>query len=122
MQTVPKQFLKPEEIAELEKQHHQGKSKRVADRMKAFILFYRGMFYAQIGRVLLVHVETVSKHVTEYYKDRKLTFITGGSESKLTKEQTKELAEHLDTCTYTKVADISAYVQKNIVFRTPFKA
>jgi transposase len=112
MQTVPKQFLNSEEVAELEKQHHQEKSKRVADRMKAVILFHRKMSYAAIGRVLLVNEMTISKHVSAYYNDKKLTFVTGGSKSKLTEEQTKELSEHLDTCTYTKVADICAYVQK----------
>jgi transposase len=122
MRTIPKKFLTEAELTQLTKQHRSEKNRRTADRIKAVVWFHLGFSYKKIADLLFIYEETAALHVAEYYNDRKLTFITGGSESKLTEEQTEELAEHLDTCTYTKVADICEYVQKNIVFSTPFKA
>jgi transposase len=104
-------FLSPEEIASLRLQHRKEKDRRVADRIKAVLLFHRGWSYKQIAEALFLDEITVSKHIREYQEEKKLRIVTGGSESKLSPAQTAELNVHLAAHTCVKVVDICAYVK-----------
>ena len=54
----------------------------------------------------LLDEETISLHVSEYIEKKKLSLETGGSQSKLNKEQTELLIEHLEMRTYTTIQEI----------------
>lgn len=58
-----------------------------------------------------MHIDTVKRHLKDYDNDPKLKSGNGGSESKLNKDQTIELIQHLEAHTYVKVHDICKYVQ-----------
>jgi transposase len=104
--------LTPEEISSLKKRHKTEKSRDVADRMKAVILWNSGWSEAKIAEALVVHLDTVKRHLKDYYdSQQKLKSVNGGSESKLNEAQTRELLTHLEEHTYTKAQDICAYIQ-----------
>ena len=65
-----------------------------------------------IAEALFLDEETISLYVSEYIGKKKLNLETGGSESKLNKEQTKLLIQHLEINTYTTIQEICAYVKK----------
>ncbi|GHU18803.1 hypothetical protein FACS189472_07650 [Alphaproteobacteria bacterium] len=101
-----KNFLTQEEELELKQRHRTEKDRRTADRIKAVLMSNTGWSYREISKVLLLDEETVSKHVDEYRSDKKLSIVVGGSESKLSAEQSSELIKHLESRTYLKALDI----------------
>jgi transposase len=105
-------FLTNQEKLELEVKHRKEKDRRTADRIKVVLAVNSGWKFRDIAKILCLDEETVSKHFDEYVHDKKLSIQTGGSQSKLSVEQTAELLKHLDQKTYLKAADICAYVHK----------
>jgi transposase len=103
-------FLSESDRDALKANHRQEKNRRVADRIKAVLLSDQGWSYRQIAQALLLDEQTVSRHVEEYIEDNKLHLSSGGSESKLSDTQTRELVSHLESVTYLKVSDVCAYV------------
>lgn len=104
-------FLTEVAREELRNRHRNERDRRVADRIKALMLFYKGWTYLEIAEALMVGEETVSHHVYEYQKCRKLNPENGGSQSKLNVKQTRELITYIETNTYLKAEHICAYVQ-----------
>lgn len=104
-------FLTKEERGNLIQKHREEKNRRNADRCKAILLSDSGWTNIKIAEVLFIDSETVGRHINEYKDSQKTENKTGGSESKLTTEQTKELIDHLETQTYVSSKDISAYVK-----------
>ncbi|GHU23143.1 hypothetical protein FACS189472_16120 [Alphaproteobacteria bacterium] len=107
-----KNFLTQEEELELKQKHRTEKDRRTADRIKAVLMSNTGWSYREISKVLLLDEETVSKHVDEYRSDKKLSIVVGGSESKLSAEQSSELIKHLESRTYLKALEICAYIKE----------
>lgn len=103
-------FLTDQERTQLKVQHKQERDKRVCDRIKAIILSDEGWTPQQIAKVLLISDQAVREHVYEYKESCKLRPENGGSEGKLSKEQSERLAAHLEKQTYLYVKDIVAYV------------
>lgn len=116
-----KEFLTSEQRTQLKLQHRSEKDRRTADRIKAVLLSDKGWTYRQIAEALLLDVETIAKHVSEYIEHHKLSIKTGGSTSKLDTVQTEQLINHLTTTTYMKVSEICAYVSATygIKYRVP---
>ena len=83
-----KEFLSPEERKELRLQHRSEKDRRRGDRIKAILLSDKGWTFKMIAEALFLDEETISLYVSECIGKRKLNLETGGSESKLNKEQT----------------------------------
>ena len=104
--------LTKEEKQDLEQQHRSEHDKRIADRIKAVLLFSEGWTQIHIARALRITPETVSTHLKEYIELKKLNHNSGGSESHLNSEQIHELIAHLELDTYLKVEDICAYVKE----------
>jgi transposase len=104
-------FLTEVEREKLRNRHRRERDRRVADRIKAMMLCDKGWAYREIAEALMLDEETVSRHVHEYQKCRKLKSENGGSQSKLNAEQTRELITHVETTTYVKAEHICAYVQ-----------
>lgn len=105
-------ILSVEEKAALEVHHKKERDRRIADRIKAVLLFSEGWSQVQISQALRIRSETVQQHLKDYNDTKKLKPENGGSQSHLTPEQTCELLAHLESTTYLKAGDICAYVQK----------
>lgn len=104
--------LSQEEKKELEARHRVERDRRIADRMKAALLSSEGWSLELIAKALRIHQETVRQHLQDYVAG-KIKPENGGSQSKLSREQTKELMEHLEEKTYTKVQEICDYVEQH---------
>ena len=96
---------------ELELLHRYEGDRRVCDRIKAVLLKSEGWTNRTIAQALRIHEETVRQHLTDWITDEKLKPENGGSSSKLTDIQSRDLDVHLSETTYTKVIDICAYVE-----------
>ncbi|MCA6393170.1 MAG: IS630 family transposase [Cytophagales bacterium] len=107
-----REFLSEEERVSLRSQHRLARDRRVADRIKAVLLYDQGWTYQKIGSVLLLDEETISQHVEDYREKQKLKPENGGSQSKLTVAQSEELLRHLDETLYQTALEICAYVDR----------
>ena len=67
----------------------------------------------KIAEALLIHIDTVKRHLKDYHdsEKKKLKSENGGSVSKLSNIQKTELLAHLEIYTYTKAQDICTYVE-----------
>jgi transposase len=104
-------FLTDQERTQLKVQHKRERDKRICDRIKAVLLSDEGWTPQQIAKVLLISDQAVREHVQEYRESNKLKPESGGSEEKLSEEQSKRLMAHLEEYTYLYVKDIVAYVE-----------
>jgi transposase len=102
---------------ELELLHRYEGDRRVCDRIKAVLLKSEGWTNITIAQALRIHEETVRQHLTDWITDEKLKPENGGSSSKLTDIQSRDLDVHLAETTYTKVIDICAYVEATFSVR-----
>jgi transposase len=102
---------------ELELLHRYEGDRRVCDRIKAVLLKSEGWTNKTIAQALRIHEETVRQHLTDWITDEKLKPENGGSSSKLTDIQSRDLDVHLAETTYTKVIDICAYVEATFSVR-----
>jgi transposase len=103
-------FLNDQERTQLRVQHKRERDGRVRDRIKAVLLTDEGWTSQQIAKVLLISDQAVREHVQVYKTSNKLKPVSGGSEGKLSEEQSKRLMAHLEAHTYLYVKDIVAYV------------
>ena len=94
------QFLNDYERAQLKVQHKKERDGRIRDRIKAVLLYDEGWTPQQIAKVLLISDQAVREHVQEYRESNKLKPVSGGSEEKLSEEQSKKLTAHLESYTY----------------------
>jgi transposase len=66
-----------------------------------------------LARTLRIHPQTVDKYLKEYDRNKKTRGgPRGGSDPKLSEEESKELIDHLQKTTYLKVRAICCYVKK----------
>jgi len=93
--------------------HRQERDGRVKDRIKAILLRDDGMSYGEIARVLFLTDEGVRQQVEDYLKKNgKLQPENGGSEARLSEEQTAKLEAHLNEKIYVRTRDIVDYVKE----------
>lgn len=71
--------------------HGNERDRRVCDRIKAVLLYDKGWSYGEIAEALLLSEEAIRKHVRDYQKFNKLETANGGSASKLSELEEKEL-------------------------------
>ena len=107
-----KKFLNTSERDRLITQHRKEKDRRTGDRIKAILMADNGWSFKDIAKALLLEQETISRHVKEYIESKKLSISTGGSESKLSFEQSVEIVKYLEEVTHLKVSKICIYVQE----------
>lgn len=114
-------FLTAQEQAELKLKHKVERDKRTCDRIKAILLSDEGWTPQQIAKVLLITDQAIRNHIDEYKTLKKLTPEGGGSEEKLSGEQSEKLETHLQNHVYLYVKDIMAYVQVTfkVVYTVP---
>ncbi|CDH08036.1 transposase [Xenorhabdus bovienii str. oregonense] len=75
--------------------HDTTRDGRVRDRIKAVLLASEGWTAQMIAQALRIHESTVSRHLKDDFSEEKLAPENGGSESRLSAEQTVELVEYL---------------------------
>jgi transposase len=97
---------------QLECNHKHEHDSRVCDRIKAVLLRSEGWENNKIAQALRIHEETVRQHLNDWIQQEKLKPDNGGSVSKLTDQQTKEILEYLEKNTYTKAEDICKHIAK----------
>ena len=102
--------LTKEQKIKLEAQHKRERNSKICDRIKAVLLSSEGWSQFQIAQALRIHETTVTSHLKDYLDNNKLRNKSGGSISKLTVEQSKELINHLEKNTYPSTKEIIEYV------------
>ena len=120
-------MLTDKEREQLKIQHKQERDGRVRDRIKAVLLTDKGWSSKAIAEALLISNQVVRNHIRDYEATRKLKPESGGSNEKLSEEQSKKLLSHLENHVYLFVKDIIAYVvstfivlniQKNLIVKS----
>lgn len=104
--------LTKRERENLIRRHRSERDGRARDRIKAVLAYDEGYTYSEIARILLLDDETIRRHVEDYLKIKKLNSANGGSESKLSSQQSEKLMAHLKEVTYLHVKDICTYVDQ----------
>lgn len=105
-------LLTPRKRERLINRHRKERDGRVRDRIKAVLAYDDGYSYSEIARILLLDDETIRRHINDYLKAEKLSTDNGGSDSKLTDREARELTDHLQEITYLYVKDICHYVRR----------
>jgi transposase len=111
-------FLNEQERAQLKFQHKHERDGRIRDRIKAVLLSDKGWSPQQIAEALLISDQAVRNHLDDFQASRKLRPESGGSQEKLSQEQSRKLEEHLQEHTYLYVKDIVEYVK--VMFRVHY--
>jgi len=104
-------FLNDHERDQLKFQHKNERDGRVRDRIKAVLLYDKGWSPQQIAEALLITDQAIRNHIEDYESNHKLKPENGGSEEKLSKEQSKELEAHLRQYTYLLIVYEAVWVQ-----------
>jgi len=65
------------------------------------------------SKVLLLSDEGIRKHISDYHEENKLKPENGGSSSKLSFAQEKELIMHLEVNNYVYARDIALHIENN---------
>lgn len=104
----------------LEDRHRVERDGRVRDRIKALLLKSEGWTNVMIGQALRIHVDTVGQHLQDWQQEQKLKPENGGSPSKLNKQQTQQLEQHIQATLYTKAYVVARMWLKPFTFNTPF--
>jgi len=65
-------FLSDVERAQLKTQHRYERDGRIRDRIKAVLLCDKGWSSASIAEALLLSVDAIHEHITEYKESKKL--------------------------------------------------
>jgi transposase len=106
-------MLSPSERANLEKQLKRPKDYSERNRLCVILGYDDGVSVEELAKVLRLHLTTVYEYLREYNSnDKTKSDSKGGSESKLSKEQTQDFLKHLNDTTYLKVKQIIAYVAR----------
>jgi transposase len=111
-------FLNDDERSQLRVQHKKERDGRIRDRIKAVLLYDRGWSPQQIAEALLITDQAVRNHIEDYKSSKKLHLESGGSDEKLSKNQSEKLEIHLQEHTYLYIKDIIAYVE--VAFRVVY--
>ena len=114
-------FITEQQKAELERLHDSSRDGRVRDRIKAILLASEGWSSAMIAQALRLHQTTIDHHISEFLNKGKLKPENGGSDSKLSAEQTAFLISQLSDNIFHHTRDVIAFVTRtwNIIFSIP---
>lgn len=108
--------LTEEQVVQLKLAHKQTREKRLADRIKAVLMFHFGFTYSQITQALLLDEVTVRRYFTKFQEkgiDGLLEMRYQGGKSNLTLIAEQEIKEFLKTNTKRTAKEITDYVFKN---------
>lgn len=105
-------ILSPEIKVQIERRARQTRDKYEHTRLCVILARSEGMSPESIAQAHRISVSRVYEYLAEYEKENKTRHEPrGGTESKLNKEQTRELLLHLQEVTYLHTKDICKYVK-----------
>jgi len=105
--------LTEEQVVQLKLAHKQTREKRLADRIKAVLMFHFGFTYSQITQALLLDEVTVRRYFRKFQEkgiDGLLEMRYQGGKSNLTLIQEQEIKEFLKVNTKRTAKEITDYV------------
>jgi len=108
-------FLSESDRAALRQAHRTISNRKIADRIKAVLMFDEGWNASQIAHVLLLDQTTIRRHLKLFEDegiDGLMEFQYRGSQGKLRSSQEEKLSAHLEGNLYGKVEDVIRYVEK----------
>lgn len=104
--------ISPELKIELERRARQTKNKHEHTRLCVILARSEGMSHEMIAQAHRISVQSVYRYLEEYEAEEKTQHDQrGGSQSKLSEKQAKELSEHLQKATYLYAKQICDYVR-----------
>jgi len=104
--------ISPELKLELEKRAKQTKDKHEHTRLCIILAKSEGMSLELIAQAHRISVQSVYRYIAEYEIEQKTQHDRrGGSQSKLSEMEAKELTEYLDKTTYLNAKQIRDYVK-----------
>lgn len=107
------QKLSSKQRTDLEIHVKQTKDITTRNRLCAILAYDDGLSIEQIAKALRLGIATVSLYISQYHsKGKTENESKGGSEGKLSDEQSSVLERHLTETTYLYVKQICAYVEK----------
>lgn len=113
------QKLSPKQRLDLEIHVGQTRDITTRNRLCAILAYDKGQTIQQIAAILCLSEATICLYINQYHSRGKTENDSkGGSESKLSEEQSKTLEKHLTETTYLYVKHICKYIQEtfNITF------
>lgn len=105
-------ILEESERSHLIVSHKKERDKRVADRIKAVLLYDDDWTPPKIAEALLIDEGTIRRYLNTYQEEKSLTPKYKGSKPRLSEEESKALTDHLESQTYLKIKDIQTYVEQ----------
>lgn len=108
-------FLSEADRAELKEAHRTITNRKIADRIKAVLLFDKGMGAAEICEILLIDESTARRYLKIFADEGiggLMEFKYCGRQGKLGEKQQSKLTFHLEENLYAKVEDVIRYVEK----------
>jgi transposase len=91
-------FLTTSQRASIKQAHKVERDRKIGDRMKAVLWADQGEPSARIAELLLVDEKTVRRHIKDYFDNDRFGGGSGGSQGKLTDEQSLRLQALLASC------------------------
>ncbi len=119
--------LTEEEKDSLKSKHKNERDRRIADRIKAVLLYDQGYGYEKIAEILLISHEGVRKYVKDYWDFKKLETNNGGRASKLSDSELNELEQHYEennylyTATFQSCCAIFKFLQYIVILVCKFR-
>lgn len=107
---MPTISLTAKQKSALESRHQNTRDVRECDRIKAVLLSSEDWSVSSIAQALRKSEFTVSRYLNDYLQKDKPRPENGGSESRLSSEQTQQLIDHICEHTYAHTHQIVAYI------------
>ncbi len=99
--------------AELESRFKISRDLSERDRIRVVLSFDDGISVEELAKILMLSQSAVRKYISDYDEKKKIcNDPKGGSDFRLTIEESQILNQHLDNDTYLKVRHICDYVEK----------
>lgn len=107
--------LNRNQISELEYCYKKAEYKRYANRINTILLLHKNYTYQQIEDILLLDKKTIKRYKKIYEKlgiDGLLQNNYKGGQSRLSRDQERELIEHLEENLYSTSSEVCRYVKE----------
>ena len=91
-------FLTASQRASIKQAHRVERDRKIGDRMKAVLLADQAWTLPDISQALFVDEQTVRRHIKDYFDNDRFGGGSGGSQGKLTEEQSLRLQALLADC------------------------